>query len=206
MDAEALGAIAADNGPAAAHAATALGLRLAGNNGSTIDNDAGITRAPPIACSTRAAMSTHTFGASAESTDEMANSITPSWKIFTRPWRSAIRPARGKNAAVPIRYPDDTNAVVVAATAGNEAVMSSKAIFVAVELNPTSTYPAAPIARAFHASGLMASGLPLAWAESLIDDLAISAMFAYVVLCTKALTRIRPTRWIACTSYKPQPG
>ena len=59
--------------------------------------------APPIACSTRAAMSTHTLGASAESTAVAANSNRPASNIRTRPRRSAIRPASGSRAAVPTK-------------------------------------------------------------------------------------------------------
>ena len=191
IDADALGATAAESGPAAAHAATAVERRVAGNSGSTMESDAGMTSAPAMACSTRAAINTHTLGANADSTDETANNITPSWNILTRPWRSAIRPPSGRNAAVPIKYPEETNAVVVSATAGNEAVMSSNAILVAVELNPTSTYPAAPIAKAFQASGAIATGSVVP--SSLLVLFATNQTLASPVMCTKSIHGIRPS-------------
>jgi len=98
-----------------------------------------MTNAPATAWTTRAMIRIHTDGATADMTAERTKSATPSLKMRTRPCRSAIRPASGRNAAVPIRYPDDTKAVVVSAMSGNEAVMSSNAIFVAVVLNPTNT-------------------------------------------------------------------
>ena len=150
--AEIVGATAADIGPAAAQVATALDLRLAGNIGKTIDSDAGITSAPPIDCSTRAPISTSIDGAIDDRNDDTQKMAKPSRNILLRPRRSAMRPAIGRKAAVPIRYPDDTNATVVSGTVGNESEMSPNAIFVAVELNPTSTYPAAPIASPRHAA------------------------------------------------------
>ena len=92
----------AASGPAADHSPTAVIRRDSGNSGSTRLSDAGRIAAPPSDCSTRARLSVHTVGASADSTAESANSASPIWKMRLRPMRSARRPANGRNAAVPI--------------------------------------------------------------------------------------------------------
>ena len=58
-----LGPTAAAKPPTAPHRLTVTARRLCGNAASTIDSDAGVSRAAPTACSTRAAISQPTLPA-----------------------------------------------------------------------------------------------------------------------------------------------
>ena len=57
-----------------------------------IDSATGLSIEPPIACSTRAATSSSSVGASAHSSEPTENSVSPSWKIRRRPSRSPVEP------------------------------------------------------------------------------------------------------------------
>ena len=58
-----------------------------------IDIATGLSIEPPIACITRAAMSTVWVGARAHRSDPSENTSRPSWKTRLRPTRSAVEPA-----------------------------------------------------------------------------------------------------------------
>lgn len=88
-----LGPIAAASAPTAPHRLTATVRRFCGNAASTIDSDAGVSRAAPIACSTRAAISHGTLPDNPHAADATRNSVTPIMKIFFRPCVSARPPA-----------------------------------------------------------------------------------------------------------------
>ena len=57
-----------------------------------IDIATGLSIEPPIACTTRAAISIPSDGASAQSSEPSENSASPHWKTRRRPSRSAIDP------------------------------------------------------------------------------------------------------------------
>ena len=60
----------------------------------------GVSSAPPTPWATRAATSTAIVGATAQSSDAMAKTTTPAWKIRLRPKRSPSDP--------PSRISDET--------------------------------------------------------------------------------------------------
>ena len=63
----------------------------------------GVSRAPPMPCSARAATSISTFGASPQSAEATANQMVPMMKIRRRPYRSASEPpSRMKAASVSV--------------------------------------------------------------------------------------------------------
>ena len=55
----------------------------------------GTVAPPPAAWSTLAETIHGKLGATATKADPMANTSSASWKIFTRPWTSDSRPAKG---------------------------------------------------------------------------------------------------------------
>ncbi len=57
-----------------------------------IDIATGLSIEPPIACSTRAAISMFRLGASAHSSEPSENRVSPSWNTRRRPTRSAVEP------------------------------------------------------------------------------------------------------------------
>lgn len=59
----------------------------------------GCTNAPPMPCTNRAAMSSSTVGAAAQSIEPSANSARPPRNVRLRPRRSASRPATTMNSA-----------------------------------------------------------------------------------------------------------
>jgi hypothetical protein len=70
------------------------GTRSAGNSSRMMPNDSGKT-APPTPWTTRAAISTPTFGASAASRQPTARAISPSSSVRSLPYISPIRPSSG---------------------------------------------------------------------------------------------------------------
>ena len=73
---------------------------------SSVANDAcriarlpGVSSAPPMPCTARAAINTSMFGAAAQASDAIANQATPSSKIRRRPMRSPSVPPSSRNAA-----------------------------------------------------------------------------------------------------------
>ena len=57
-----------------------------------IDIATGLSIEPPIACSTRAAISSPRLGATAHSSEPSENSDSPTWNTRRRPIRSAVEP------------------------------------------------------------------------------------------------------------------
>ena len=66
--------------------------RASTNTLRMIDIATGLSIEPPIACSTRAAISMPSDGASAHSSEPSENSASPDWKTRRRPSRSAVDP------------------------------------------------------------------------------------------------------------------
>ena len=66
--------------------------RASTNTLRMIDIATGLSIEPPIACSTRAAISIPSDGASAHSSEPSENSASPHWKTRRRPSRSAVDP------------------------------------------------------------------------------------------------------------------
>ena len=75
------------------HIATAWALAAGAVADSSRASDAGISRAAPMAWTTRPAMSSHAEGAMPHSRDPAVKISKPSRKMRRRPERSAIRPA-----------------------------------------------------------------------------------------------------------------
>jgi hypothetical protein len=90
--------VAAATAPVAVHSAVAVARCSTGNSGRTRLSEAGVSIAPPIACSTRAATSIGTETDTPHSADAATNTTTPIMNSRLRPTRSASRPA-GTNAA-----------------------------------------------------------------------------------------------------------
>ena len=157
MSAATPGATPAPSGPAADQSPTAVVRLDSGNSGNTNAKDDGKIAAPANACRTRLRLRVITVPAVAENTADKANTSNPSWKIRLRPIRSARRPASGKNAAVPIKKPTTPQPTSAAVAPTNPDWMSSRAIFVAVLLNPTSTVASDATHNARHARGGTAS-------------------------------------------------
>lgn len=66
---------------------------------SSSASDVGISSAAPAACTSRAATSVSTFGASAQPTEARVNTANPVRKTGLWPERSAMRPAGTRSAA-----------------------------------------------------------------------------------------------------------
>ena len=88
-----LGPTAAARPPTAPHRLTATERLLCGNAASTIDSDAGVSSAAPMACSTRAATSALTLPARPQAAEAARNSVTPIMNSRLRPCASARPPA-----------------------------------------------------------------------------------------------------------------
>ena len=84
--------------PTADHSPMAAPLRPGPKAGSSSPRDVGSMSAPPVACSTRAAIRNPSEGAIAQSAEEAVKIARPMRKAFLRPARSAQRPA-GTSAA-----------------------------------------------------------------------------------------------------------
>ena len=133
-------------------------MRLdSGNSGKTNASEDGKIAAPANACRTLLRLRVITVPAVAENTADSAKTKRPSWKIRFRPIRSARRPANGKNAAVPIKNPATPQPTSAAVAPIKPDWMSSRAIFVAVLLKPTSTVASDATHSALHARGATAS-------------------------------------------------
>ena len=94
-----LGPTAAANAPAALHSATEVPRRSAGVSARRIASDAGIIVAAKAPWTARAASSTGTLGASAQTSESAANPPTPMRYSERRPITSASRPAGASSAA-----------------------------------------------------------------------------------------------------------
>ncbi len=94
------GPTAADTPPRPDQRPTAAERSSGWNTAWSIASEPGVSSAPPMPCTARAAISTSMVGAAAQAADAAANQTTPSRKIRRRPYRSPsappsrIRPAR----------------------------------------------------------------------------------------------------------------
>jgi hypothetical protein len=95
---------AAPSAPSADQVPIAFGRAAAGTAASSSDSDAGTIAPAPAACTTRAAISAPTPGASPHSTEPRLNPASPATNSRRRPTRSAHRPAGTSTAANTIVY------------------------------------------------------------------------------------------------------
>ena len=80
--------------------------RSSGSNEAWISaSDPGVSSAPPMPCSTRAAMRNPAVGATAHSSDAVANHATPTRNTRRRPYRSPSAPPSRISAARASVYP-----------------------------------------------------------------------------------------------------
>ena len=93
------GPVAAAMPPAAPQSAVAVARCSSGNSGSSSASDVGTRIAAPAACTTRAATSTSTDGASPQTAEAARKVETPTKNIRRRPRRSDSRPAGTSSAA-----------------------------------------------------------------------------------------------------------
>ena len=90
---------AAPSAPSADQVPIACERAAGGTEASSSDSDAGTIRPAPVACTTRAAISTVTPGASPQHSDPAEKTTSPATNSRRRPTRSAHRPAGTSTAA-----------------------------------------------------------------------------------------------------------
>ena len=66
----------------------------------TIDNAAGVSIEPPIACRKRAPINVSTLGATLHTSEANAKTVNPIWNVRRRPNRSAMAPESSNSEAI----------------------------------------------------------------------------------------------------------
>ena len=110
-----------------------------------IDIATGLSIEPPIAWSTRAAISTPCVGASAQSSEPSENTSSPSWNTRLRPTRSAVEPASISRLASTTVYASTVHCSP-ASEEPSERWIAGSAMFTIVASSPTISRPVEQIA------------------------------------------------------------
>ena len=121
-----------------------------GNSGSISPSDVGTMIAAPIACSTRAAISSSTLGANAHSADARRNVHSPTKNIFRRPTMSATFPAGTSSAAKTMLYALRIQDSPASDESGNDASMSGNAMLTIVASRKLMNTATDVTSRTFH--------------------------------------------------------
>jgi hypothetical protein len=124
-----VGPTAAAKPATAPHRLTMSARCCCGNAASTIDSDAGVSSAAPIACSTRAAISHATLPANPQATDAAMNNVAPSRNTRLRPYASARPPAGISIAAYTTVYALSTHDMSAALASGKPARSAPNAAY-----------------------------------------------------------------------------
>jgi hypothetical protein len=126
------GPIAAPTPPSAAQAPIAAERCAGAKVGRTRPSDVGVIAAAPTACTTRAATSNSTVGASAQRAEPATKSARPARKTRSRPTRSPSLPNGTSNAAKTIAYAlrthesPDTDAPAKSSCSAGKAMLTMK--------------------------------------------------------------------------------